>query len=100
MIHSNRGGEYYDRYDETGRNPGPFVKYLQECGINAQYTMYGTPQQNRIIKRRNCTLLDMVQCMLVSSSLPEFLWGEALKTATYILNQVLSKSVTKTPYEL
>ena len=45
-------------------------------------------------------LLDMVQCMLVSSSQPEFLWGEALKTAAYILNQMSSKSVSKTPYEL
>ena len=29
-------------------------------------------------------LLYMVRCMLVNSSLPEFLWGEALKTAAYI----------------
>ena len=38
--------------------------------------------------------------MLFNSSLPEFLWGEALKIATYILNQVPSKYVPKTPYEL
>ena len=62
--------------------------------------MFGTPQQNGIAKRRNHTLLDMVRCMLVNSSLPEFLWGETLKTATYISNQVSSKSVPKTPYEL
>ena len=49
---------------------------------------------------RNRTLLDMVQCMLVNSSLPEFLWGETLKIAAYILNQVPSKYVSKTPYEL
>ena len=30
-----RGGKYYGRYDEAGRNPGPFAKYLQECGIDA-----------------------------------------------------------------
>ena len=51
-------------------------------------------------RRRNHTLLYMVRCMLVNSSLPEFLWGEALKTAAYILNQVPSKYVPKTPYEL
>ena len=28
------------------------------------------------------------------------MWGEALRTATFILNQVPSKSVPKTPYEL
>ena len=38
--------------------------------------------------------------MLVNFSLHEFWWGEALKTVAYILNQVPSKSVPKTPYEL
>ena len=45
-------------------------------------------------------MLDMVRCMLSNSSLPKFLWGEALRTAAYILNQVPSKSMLKTPYEL
>ena len=62
--------------------------------------MHGTPQHNGIADRRNRTLLDMVQCILVNSSLPEFLWGETLKTSAYILNQMPSKSVPKTPYEL
>ena len=35
VVHYDRGGEYYGRYDETGRNPGQFLKYLQECGIDA-----------------------------------------------------------------
>ena len=38
--------------------------------------------------------------MFVNSSLPEFLWGEVLKTVAYILKQVPSKSISKTPYEL
>lgn len=45
-------------------------------------------------------LLDMVRCMLSNSSLPKFLWGEALITATYIFNQVPRKSVPKTLYDL
>ena len=100
MVHFERGGEYYGRYDETGRNPGPFAKYLQECGIDAQYTTPSTPQHNGIAERRNHTLLDMVGCMSINSSLPEFLWGEFLKTIAYILNQLSSKFVPKTPYEL
>ena len=35
VVHSDRGGEYYYRYDEMGHNLGPFAKYLQECGINS-----------------------------------------------------------------
>ncbi|RVW41067.1 Retrovirus-related Pol polyprotein from transposon TNT 1-94 [Vitis vinifera] len=99
-VKSDRGGEYYGRYDETGRNPGPFAKFLLECSIDARYTMPDTPQQNGVAEKRNRTLLDMVRCMLSNSSLPEFLWGEALRTVAYILNQVPSKSMPKTPYEL
>ena len=100
VVHFDRGGRYYGRYDETRCSPGPFTRYLQECGIDALYTMPSTPQQNGIAERRNRTLLDMVRCMLVNSSLPEFLWCEALKTTAYVLNQVPSKSVPKTPSEL
>ena len=60
MVHSDKGGESYGKYDETGCNLGPFAKYLQECDIDAQYTMSGTPQQNGIAEMRNLTLLDMV----------------------------------------
>ena len=37
VFHSERGGEYHGRYDETKRNPRPFAKYLQECGICSIY---------------------------------------------------------------
>ena len=29
VVHFDRGGEYYGRYDEIGCNLGPFAKYLQ-----------------------------------------------------------------------
>ena len=38
--------------------------------------------------------------MISHSNLPKSLWGEAVKTAVYILNKVPSKAVAKTPYEL
>ena len=62
--------------------------------------MPGTPSQNGVSERRNRTLKDMVRSMISHSSLPVSLWGEALKTAVYILNRVPSKVVAKTPYEL
>ena len=43
-VKSDRGGEYYGRYDEIGRNPGPFAKFSLECDIDARYTMSGTSQ--------------------------------------------------------
>lgn len=79
---------------------GPFAKYLEECGIISQYIMPGTPEQNGVAERRNRTLMDMVRSMMSHSKLPDFLWGEALKAAMYILNRVPSKVVPKTPFEL
>ena len=58
--------------------------------------MPSSPQQNGIAESRNHMLLDMVQYILVNSSLLEFLWGEALKTVAYMLNQFPSNYVPKT----
>ena len=33
-VRFDRGGEYYGRYDGSGeQRPGPFAKFLEECGI-------------------------------------------------------------------
>ena len=63
IVRSDRGGEYYGRYDEMGQHPGPFAKFLEKRDIFAQYTMPGTPQQNDVAERRNRTLMDMVRSM-------------------------------------
>ncbi|KAM1502254.1 hypothetical protein ACFXTO_027626 [Malus domestica] len=99
-VKSDRGGEYYGRYSEHGRNPGPFALYLQSEGIVAQYTNPGTPQQNGVSERKNRTLKDMVRSMMSTTNLPMFLWGDAIKTANYICNRAPSKSITSTPFEL
>ena len=34
VVRYDRGGEYYGRYDGSSeQRPGPFAKYLIECGI-------------------------------------------------------------------
>ena len=60
-VRSDIGGELYGIYDETRRNLRPFSIYLLECGIDEQYIMLSTPQQNGITEKRNHTLLDMVR---------------------------------------
>ena len=37
---------------------------------------------------------------MIDTSLPLFLWEEALKTAMYILNRVPSKAIQRTPFDL
>ena len=51
-VMSDRGGEYYGRYDGSGEQRlGPFAKFLEECGIVPQYTMPGTPNMNGVAER-------------------------------------------------
>ena len=41
-----------------------------------------------------------MNAMLVSSELPQDLWGDAILSANYILNRIPQKKTNKTPYEL
>ena len=90
-LRSDRGGEYLS--DE-------FQNYLKEKGIVSQWTPPRTPQYNGVSERRNRTLLDIVRSMMTGIDLPLPFWGLALETATLLLNQVPSKTVSQTPYEL
>ena len=62
--------------------------------------MLGSLEQNGVVKRHNRTLMEMKRTMMSRSNFPEYLWGEAIKTETYILNHVPSKSMPKTLFEL
>ena len=69
-VRSDRGGEYYGSGEQR---PGPFAKFLEECGIVPQYTMPGSPTMNGVAERRNRTLKNMVRSMICHSTLPESL---------------------------
>ncbi|TYK03644.1 gag/pol protein [Cucumis melo var. makuwa] len=77
-----------------------FQDYLIEHGIQSQFSAPSMPQQNGVLKRRNRILLDMVRSMMSFTQLPDSFWRYALETTIYILNNVPSKSVSETPYEL
>ena len=90
-FRSDRGGEYLS---------SEFLTYLEENEILSQWTSPGTPQHNGVSKRRNRTLLDMVWSMMGFASLLIFFQGYALESACYILNKILSKSLSKTSHEM
>ena len=63
--------------------------------------MLGSPNMiNGVAERQNRMLKDMIRSVIPYSSLPESLWGEALKTTAYLLNRVPTKAIVKTPYKL
>jgi len=64
------------------------TEFLELHGIIHQLTPLCSPQSNNIVKRKNKTLMDMVNAMLISYGLPNNLWDEALYYACHILNRV------------
>ena len=90
-LRTDRGREYLS---------DQFRELCEEKGIVRQLIIPRIPQQNGVAKRKNQILLDMVRSMMEQVNLPISYWGDALLTATYILNRVPSKSIQSTPYEL
>ncbi|GJZ72331.1 retrovirus-related pol polyprotein from transposon TNT 1-94 [Tanacetum coccineum] len=90
VVQSDKGGEYVS----------PFAEICAKHRIRHEFTAPYSPQQNGIAERKNRTLKEMVNAMLISSGLSQDMWGEAILTATYLLNKIPCKEKEETPYEL
>ena len=89
-IRSDRGGEYIE----------PFSAFCTKHGIIHETTPPYSPQSNGVAERKNRTLKEMMNTILISSGLPQSMWGEVVLSANYLLNKVSRKTETKTLYEL
>ncbi|GKB03870.1 retrovirus-related pol polyprotein from transposon TNT 1-94 [Tanacetum coccineum] len=72
---------------------------VRSMEIRHEFTAPYSPQQNGIAERKNRTLKEMVTAMLISSGMSQDMWGEAILTATYLLNKIPRKEKEETPYE-
>nr|GFA41026.1 retrovirus-related Pol polyprotein from transposon TNT 1-94 [Tanacetum cinerariifolium]GFA41537.1 retrovirus-related Pol polyprotein from transposon TNT 1-94 [Tanacetum cinerariifolium] len=76
-------------------------EYFDSVGISHQVYSVQTPQQNRVVERRNRTLVEAAKTMLIFSRAPLFLWAEAIATACFTQNRsIIHHRFKKTPYEL
>ena len=90
-LRTDNGGEYTST---------EFESYLKNSGIEHQYTIPKTPEQNGVSERMNRTLVKKVRSMLADSGLPQKIWAEALSTAVYLINRSPTKALDKTtPFE-
>jgi transposase InsO family protein len=90
-FHSDNGGEFVNT---------KLKQFLDGNGTIHTTSAAYTPQHNSIVERCNRTMLEMVKTMLYHSNAPLCLWGEATRTACYILDRrVTTSSKNKTPYE-
>src|ERR1035438_4308327 len=74
-LQSDGGGEYINDMLKT---------YLQQEGIEHQYSARYMPQQNGLAERMNRTLLEKTKSMLHGANLPYNLWAETWETARYL----------------
>ncbi|KAG7598736.1 Integrase catalytic core [Arabidopsis suecica] len=90
-FRTDRGGEFVSL---------EFNSFCEESGIKRHLTAPYTPQQNGVVERRNRTMMEMTRSLLKHMHLPNYLWGEAIRHTTYLLNRVVSRSLKDmTPYE-
>ncbi|GJZ96715.1 retrovirus-related pol polyprotein from transposon TNT 1-94 [Tanacetum coccineum] len=87
VVRSDRGGEYVSL----------FAELCEKHGIRHEFTALYSPQQNSIAERKNYTLKEMVNAILISSGLSQDMWGEAILMATYLLNKIPPKVAVPTP---
>ena len=87
MLRSDRGGEYESSFVDV---------YAQHEIIHETIAPY-SPQSDVVAERKNYTRKEMMNAMLISSGLPQNMWGEAISSANYLFNKVLKKKAEKTP---
>ncbi|GJY75684.1 putative ribonuclease H-like domain-containing protein [Tanacetum coccineum] len=76
-------------------------QFCKMKGIKKEFIVARTLQKNRVVERKNTTLIEAARTMLADSKLPTNFWAEAVNTACYVQNRVLViKPHNKTPYEL
>ncbi|XP_021991068.1 uncharacterized protein LOC110887807 [Helianthus annuus] len=76
-------------------------EFCRSNGILHEFSASYTPQQNSVTERKNRTLIETARTMLVESQLPIPFWSEAMASACYTMNRVLTvKRHNKTCFEL
>lgn len=70
VMRNNRDGEY----------ESPFIEICLEDGIIHQTTAPYSPQSNEIAERKNQTLKEMINALLISLDLPQNLLWESILT--------------------
>nr|GEU51330.1 retrovirus-related Pol polyprotein from transposon TNT 1-94 [Tanacetum cinerariifolium] len=70
-------------------------------GISHETSVARSSQQNRIVERRNSTLIEVGRTMLIYAQALLFLWAEAMATTYYTQNRsIIRLCYGNTPYDL
>ena len=90
-LRTNRRGGY---------ESNPLNSFCEDHRIIHETTSPYSPKSNGVAEKKNRTLKEMMNEMLVSSGAPLNLWEETILSACHIQNTIPYKRIGKTPYEL
>lgn len=62
-------------------------EFFNKKGIQFEFTIPYTPEQNGVTERMNRTICEKARCMLLHSKLPKSFWSYAIQAAVYIINR-------------
>ncbi|MCO5559435.1 hypothetical protein L7F22_013035 [Adiantum nelumboides] len=79
VLRSDNGGEF---------KSNAFQAFCQKEGIQQQFTVPYSPQQNGVSERKNRTLVQSARAVLLTAGLPKSYWEEAVATACYLQNRI------------
>jgi hypothetical protein len=92
-LRLDNGGEFTSK---------EFMDYCSNHGIKRQFSVARTPQQNGVVERKNMTVQEMAQTIIMDSKLIDIFWTQEVHIVVHIQNRVMIRNniVVKTPYEL
>lgn len=91
ILRTDNGGEFTSK---------EFLQFCREKGIQRQYSIPYTPEQNGVAERLNRTLAEEMRAMLYHAQSPKQYWAEAISTAAYLKNGSPHSALNgKNPYE-
>lgn len=92
-FYCDNGGEYLSNEMKA---------YFVQKGISYHLTVPRTPQLNGVSERMVRTITEKARAIIVGANLEKNFWGDAVLTATYLINIIPTKALKqlKTPYEL
>ena len=89
-LRTDNGGEYTSRELDD---------YLKKKGIKHETSVSYSPQQNGVAECMNRTLLESARAMVYHAGLSKEFWAEAINTAAFIRNRVVTVTTGQSPYE-
>ena len=89
-LRADNGGEYTSRKLEY---------YLKKKGVKHETSVSHSPPQNGVAEPTNRTFLESVRAIVYHAGLSKKFWAEAINTAAFIRNRVVSATTGQSPYE-